>query len=878
MEKIVLIDGHSILNRAFYGVPDLTNSEGLHTNAVYGFLNIMLKILDEEQPQYLAVAFDVHHPTFRHELYGEYKGTRKAMPEELREQVPVIKEVLCAMGVCILELPGYEADDILGTVAKRAEKDGLAVRLVSGDRDMLQLASDHICIRIPKTKKGVTTIENYFAADFTEQTGVTPTEFIDVKALMGDTSDNIPGVSGIGEKTAYALIGQYHSIDQVFSHLGEIKPNRAKNALEGQEEIARLSRTLAEINTDSPVEFALKDGRLGALFTPAAYPILKRLELKSLIKKFDEDSLDNQDFKEKIVSVTDWFLAENVFEQAKTAEQLGLQLITEGECVVALSLCMDKEKVYVILPEGFITENYLAGQAQDLLNGKNKVAVLNLKGMLPFVDAQEDPGQLDLGVGAYLLNPLKNSYDCDDIARDYLGMTIPSRADSLGKATLLASASEQPEKFLVYAGYLSYVAFMAAKKMETLLRENQAWELYQEIELPLIYSLYGMEKAGIRVRREELEDYGKRLKVRIDEVEQSIYDQVGEPFNINSPKQLGTILFDKLQMPHAKKTKTGYSTSADILEKLAVDYPVVNDILEYRQLTKLNSTYAEGLAGYIREDGRIHGTFNQTITATGRISSTEPNLQNIPVRMELGREIRKVFVPKEGCLFVDADYSQIELRILAHMSGDQQLIEAYNSGQDIHRITASQVFHIPFDQVTPEMRRNAKAVNFGIIYGISAFGLSEDLSISRQEALDYINRYFETYPQIKVFLDRLVSEGKENGYVSTVFGRRRPVPELSSSNFMQRQFGERIAMNAPIQGTAADVMKIAMVRVDRELKRQGLASRIVLQVHDELLLEVPFAEEEQVKALVREAMMGAARMAVPLEIEIQAGKSWYETK
>ena len=539
MEKIVLIDGHSILNRAFYGVPDLTNSEGLHTNAVYGFLNIMLKILDEEQPQYLAVAFDVHHPTFRHELYHEYKGTRKAMPEELREQVPVIKEVLTAMGVCILELPGYEADDILGTVAKRAEKDGLAVRLVSGDRDMLQLASDQICIRIPKTKKGVTTIENYFAADFTEQTGVTPTEFIDVKALMGDTSDNIPGVPGIGEKTAYALISQYHSLDQVFSHLDEIKPNRAKNALEGHEEIARLSRTLAEINTDSPVEFALEVGRLGALFTSAAYPVLKRLELKSLMKRFNEDSLDDGDFKEKIINVTDWFQAEAIFEQAKTAERVGLQLITEEGCVIGLSLCINKDQVYVIRPEGFITESYLASQTQDLLNRKKEVAVLNLKEMLPFVDAEEDPGQLDLGVSAYLLNPLKNSYDCDDIARDYLGLTIPSRADNLGKATLVDAASEQPDKFMVYAGYLSYVVFMAAEKVERLLRENDAWELYQEIELPLIYSLHRMEKAGIRVRREELEDYGKRLKVRIDEVERSIYDQVGEPFNINSPKQLG---------------------------------------------------------------------------------------------------------------------------------------------------------------------------------------------------------------------------------------------------------------------------------------------------------------------------------------------------
>lgn len=878
MEKIVLIDGHSILNRAFYGVPDLSNSEGLHTGGVYGFLNIMLKILDEEQPQYLAVAFDVHHPTFRHELYSEYKGTRKGMPEELRQQVPVLKEVLTAMGIKILELPGYEADDILGTVAKRSEKEGLEVRLVSGDRDMLQLASDHICVRIPKTKKGTTTIEDYFAADFTAQTGVTPLEFIDVKALMGDTSDNIPGVPGIGEKTAYALIQQYHSLDGVFEHLEEIKPNRAKTALTGNEEIARLSRTLAEINTDSPVEFKIEDGHLGNLFTPEAYPILKRLELKSLMNKFDEESRGGQDFKEKVCLVSDWGKAEEVFAGAKKAEEVGLQLITEAGEVLGLALCMDAAQAYVVIPGGFMSGDYLCSQAADILNRGQETAVLDLKTMLPFVEAKEDGKQLDLGVSAYLLNPLKSTYDYDDIGRDYLGMTIPSRADCLGKTSLKAAFEEQTDKFLVYAGYLSYVAYLAADKIKAALEENGAWELYQDIELPLIHSLYRMEKAGIRVRREELEDYGKRLKVRIDQVEQYIYDQVGERFNINSPKQLGVILFEKLQMPHAKKTKTGYSTSADILEKLAADYPVVSDILEYRQLTKLNSTYAEGLAGYIREDGRIHGTFNQTITATGRISSTEPNLQNIPVRMELGREIRRVFVPKEGCVFVDADYSQIELRVLAHMSGDQQLIEAYRTGQDIHRITASQVFHIPFEEVTSLQRRNAKAVNFGIIYGISAFGLSEDLSITWQEAQDYIKKYFETYPQVKTFIDGLVAEAKEKGYVSTLFGRRRPVPEISSSNFMQRQFGERIAMNAPIQGTAADVMKIAMVRVDRELKHRGLKSQIVLQVHDELLLEVPAEEEAEVMELVKVSMMSAADMAVPLEVEIHSGSSWFETK
>ena len=903
MEKLVLIDGHSILNRAFYGVPNLTNSEGIHTNAVYGFLNIMFKILEEEQCDHLAVAFDRKEPTFRHNMYSDYKGTRKPMPEELREQVPLMQEVLKAMGIPILTLAGYEADDILGTVAKRMAGQGVEVSVVSGDRDLLQLADEKIKIRIPKTSRGTTEVHDYYPEDVKREYQVTPQEFIDVKALMGDSSDNIPGVPSIGEKTATAIIAAYGSIENAYAHLEEIKPPRAKKALEEHYDMAQMSKELATICIDAPVEFSYEDAEVGDLYTPEAYQYMKRLEFKSILTRFGDGARGEVSVESRFRLVENQKEAEALVREAKQAERRGLQLILgdakeqeeqlsffsgadgtlevgkkaagPGKEGAALALCFGPDQIFCLKAGGEISSQWLEEAAAELCRC-GETWVMDLKEQLPRLGLEDDAPVFDAGVAAYLLNPLKDSYAYDDLARDYLGMTVPSRADLLGKASLAEAIRSGEEKGMACACYMGCIAWKAGPVLKEQLNETGMQALFADIEMPLIYSLYHMEAEGIHVEQKELKEYGDRLKVRIEKLEKEIYDQVGEEFNINSPKQLGEILFEKMKLKGGKKTKTGYSTAADVLEKLAPDCPVVQMVLDYRQLTKLNSTYAEGLAAYIGPDGRIHGKFNQTITATGRISSTEPNLQNIPVRMELGREIRKVFVAKEGCTFVDADYSQIELRILAHMSGDERLIEAYREAQDIHAITASQVFHIPLDQVTPLQRRNAKAVNFGIVYGISAFGLSEGLSISRTEAMEYIEKYFETYPGVKKFLDGLVEQAKEQGYVTTLFGRRRPIPELKSPR--TRAFGERVAMNSPIQGTAADIMKIAMVAVDRELRRRNMESRIVLQVHDELLVEARESEAEEVVRILEDKMKHAADLKVSLEVEAKTGRSWFDAK
>lgn len=903
MEKLVLIDGHSILNRAFYGVPNLTNSEGIHTNAVYGFLNIMFKILEEEQCDHLAVAFDRKEPTFRHNMYSDYKGTRKPMPEELREQVPLMQEVLKAMGIPILTLAGYEADDILGTVAKRMAGQGVEVSVVSGDRDLLQLADEKIKIRIPKTSRGTTEVHDYYPEDVKQEYQVTPQEFIDVKALMGDSSDNIPGVPSIGEKTATAIIAAYGSIENAYAHLEEIKPPRAKKALEEHYDMAQMSKELATICIDAPVEFSYEDAEVGDLYTPEAYQYMKRLEFKSILTRFGDGARGEVSVESRFRLVENQKEAEALVREAKQAERRGLQLILgdakeqeeqlsffsgadgtlevgkkaagPGKEGAALTLCFGPDQIFCLKAGGEISSQWLEEAAAELCRC-GETWVMDLKEQLPRLGLEDDAPVFDAGVAAYLLNPLKDSYAYDDLARDYLGMTVPSRADLLGKTSLAEAIRSGEEKGTACACYMGCIAWKAGPILKEKLNETGMQALFADIEMPLIYSLYHMEAEGIHVEQKELKEYGDRLKVRIEKLEKEIYDQVGEEFNINSPKQLGEILFEKMKLKGGKKTKTGYSTAADVLEKLAPDCPVVQMVLDYRQLTKLNSTYAEGLAAYIGPDGRIHGKFNQTITATGRISSTEPNLQNIPVRMELGREIRKVFVAKEGCTFVDADYSQIELRILAHMSGDERLIGAYREAQDIHAITASQVFHIPLDQVTPLQRRNAKAVNFGIVYGISAFGLSEGLSISRKEAMEYIEKYFETYPGVKKFLDGLVEQAKEQGYVTTLFGRRRPIPELKSPR--TRAFGERVAMNSPIQGTAADIMKIAMVAVDRELRRRNMESRIVLQVHDELLVEARESEAEEVVRILEDKMKHAADLKVSLEVEAKTGRSWFDAK
>ena len=876
-EKLVLIDGHSILNRAFFGIPDLTNAEGLHTNAVYGFLNILFKILEEEQPQYLTVAFDVHAPTFRHDMFKEYKGTRKPMAEELRQQVPLMKEMLHAMGVITIEQAGLEADDLIGSIAKQSEAAGYEVVVVSGDRDLLQLATDHIKIRIPKTKRTGTEIEDYLTQDVIERYQVTPLQFIDVKALMGDTADNIPGVPGIGEKTATNLIVSYGSIEHAYEHVEEIKPNRAREMLKEHYDMAQMSKTLATIKIDAKLDYNIKEAALGNLYTSDAYLMCKRLEFKNLLKRFEVDA-PTSTAEEFFAEETDFTKVDAIFSKAAAKKQVGLQMVIEADILLGVALAIGEEEIVFIPAEGFVTVDYLAKQIGKLVASDTVVSVFDLKSQLPWISANEQSQMFDTRIAVYLLNPLKNDYSYEDIAKDYLSLMIPSRADLLGKKTMTAAMEEDKADFLKVVCYQAYVNLKAIDVLTGALEEQGMKKLFDELEMPLVYTLYDMERDGIAVDADALKEYGQNLVGSIDRLEKEIYEEAGEAFNINSPKQLGVILFEKLQMPNGKKTKTGYSTAADVLEKLAPEYPIVSKILEYRQLTKLKSTYADGLAGYIEKDGRIHCIFQQTVTATGRLSCTEPNLQNIPIRMELGRMIRKVFLPRDGYVFLDADYSQIELRVLAHMSGDENLIDAYRQAQDIHAITASKVFHVPFEEVTPLLRRNAKAVNFGIVYGISSFGLSQDLSITRKEAESYIKSYFETYPGIKMFLDRLVEDAKRDGYITTMYGRRRPVPELASSNFMQRSFGERVAMNSPIQGTAADIIKIAMLRVHDRLSEEGLVSKLILQVHDELLIETKKEELEQVKAILTEEMQHAAELAVSLEIDMHAGNNWYEAK
>lgn len=886
-KKLLLIDGNSIINRAFYGLPNLTNSAGVHTNAVLGFLNIFFKVLDEEKPGNVYVAFDLKAPTFRHEMYDAYKGTRKPMPEELREQVPLLKEVLTSMGICIVQKEGYEADDILGTLAKQGEAKGFAVTVLSGDRDLLQLATDDIKIRIPKTHKGITEVFDYNAKDVEAEYGVTPVQFIDMKALMGDTSDNIPGVPGIGEKGAGKIIATFKSIENAYEHIEEVTPNKAKEALRDNYELAKLSKVLATIKLDCELNIgALSDfseGELKDIFTNELYEYFVKLEFKSLINKYFDGkaprALENP-LDSSFRWVSDWQEAEEFFIKA-AGKRAGVYFVSLEEfCGVAVST--GREETVFIEAAGFITEEYLKSAVDELrikaAKTGEKICAIDIKSQIPYWRNELRDSDFDAGIAAYLVNPLNGSYEYHELARDYLGLTLPGRKELIGSLTLSRAFSEKPKEALKLVCYNAAVALLSSKALEEKLLEDEALRLYEEIELPLLYTLYNMEHEGIKVESGALKEYGDKLSVRITELEQSIYKLAGEEFNINSPKQLGEILFDKLKLKGGKKTKSGYSTAADVLEKLAGEHEIVNKVLEYRQLAKLKSTYADGLAAYISADGRIHGKFNQTITATGRISSTEPNLQNIPVRMDIGREIRKVFVPKEDYVFVDADYSQIELRVLAHMSGDRTLIDAYKQDRDIHRITASEVFNVPFEEVTELQRRNAKAVNFGIVYGISAFGLSQDISVSRKEAAEYIEKYFEAYPGIKEYLDHLVSFAKENGYVKTMLGRIRPIPELKSSNYMQRSFGERIAMNSPIQGTAADIIKLAMIKVDKRLREENFKSRLLLQVHDELLIETHKEEADAVCALLKEEMEQAVKLDVELCVDMHSGDNWFEAK
>lgn len=877
MNKLLLIDGNSILNRAFYGIPELTTADGRHTNAVLGFLNIVLKVIDEEQASYVCVAFDVKHPTFRHEMYSEYKGTRKPMPKELVEQVPLIKEVLASMGVHMIEKAGYEADDILGTLSRVAEKEGYLVTILSGDRDLLQLATDSVLIRIPKTKAGKTIVEAYHSKEVAEVYGVDPITFIDMKGLMGDTSDNIPGVPGVGEKTAQKLLVEYGSLDGVYDSVDNMKKSKLKDNLIEYKEQAYMSKVLATIKLDCELDDKIEDMRYDNPFNEKSYKIFRDLEFKSLLSRFSNDDKGEPEMNVSYELISDYTSLEKITEDIYSQDKVALNCFAGSEGITGIAVCTRPDKVYLIRLNNEITMSSINDMIVRLGEMKITIVCDDIKGQLPYLNIDETFSVFDCGLAAYLINPLKDKYSYDDIAKDYLGIELPDYKELVGKQEINYFSYEMDN----IAKYMSYTALVPLSAMEIILEklsENDMKQLYYDIELPCAFSLYDMEKNGIRVDRNELLSFGEKLKKRIEELTENIYKLAGRNFNINSTRQLGEILFEELGLKSGKKTKTGYSTSVEVLEKLQGEHPIIPAILEYRQLTKLNSTYVEGLSVYIGADERIHGKFNQTVTVTGRISSTEPNLQNIPTRFPLGREIRKVFKPEDGYVFLDADYSQIELRVLAHFSEDETLINAYHKDTDIHSITASEVFDVPIDEVDSLMRRRAKAVNFGIVYGISSFGLGQDLDISKKEAEGYIDKYFKTYVGVKHFLDNTVELAKKNGYTKTLYGRKRPLPELFSSNYMTRSFGERAAMNSPIQGTAADIIKIAMIKVNRALKSRGLQSRIVLQVHDELIIETYKPELEEVKNILTQEMMNAASLAVPLIVDVHSGDSWYDAK
>lgn len=861
--RILLIDGNSIMNRGFYGLPLLTNKEGIHTNALLGFFNILSKTISEITPTYLCVAFDMKAPTFRHKMFAQYKGTRKPAPSEFIEQLPIIRVILKAMGIPVIEMEGYEADDILGTLAKRFEKEGLLVTVLSGDRDLLQIASDDITISIPKTVGGKTETFNYNTTDVVSEYGVTPLEFIDVKALQGDTSDNIPGVSKVGPKTATELIQTYKNLEGVYENIEAITKKALKDNLINDKENAFLSRTLATILTDAPVVLNLDDCAMFDYINDNSLELLRKYELKSVITKFEaiegavSDSITITEDKPVYRVISDYSEAESEIARISKCREMGIYACSDG---VAFSLAEDDtvfiEKVF------FITDDFLSENILKASSNLKSIYSFDIKKSYPFI-GQYREGFVDCEILCYLLDPLKGEYSAVYAGERYLNRFAGNEKD------ILADRER-------YACLAARNALLCSKPLLDMVSQAGMDKLFYDIEMPLSWVLYSMEKEGVLVNRDELVAYSNKLAKGISELETKIYDAAGEKFNINSPKQLGEILFDKMGLQGGKKTKSGYSTAADVLEKLAADNPIVKDILEYRTLTKLKSTYSDGLVDYISEDGRIHTHFNQTITATGRISSTEPNLQNIPIRTELGRELRKVFYPKDGFCFVDADYSQIELRLMAHMSGDEKLIEAYKSNKDIHRATASLVFNKPFDEVTDLDRRNAKAVNFGIIYGISSYGLSQDLSISMKDAKKYIDDYFETYPKVKAFMDKCVSDARANGATRTLFGRVRPIPELNDSNFMRRSFGERVAMNAPLQGTAADIMKIAMINIFKRLCDENLESRLLIQVHDEVLIETKKSELQDVINIVTEEMNKAADLSVSLEVDAKFGANWYE--
>lgn len=891
-KKLMLIDGNSLINRAFYAMPLLSNKDGIYTNAVYGFLNIFFRFFDEENPDYVCVSFDLPKPTHRHLKYTEYKGTRKSMPDELRPQIPLLKELLVKMNIAICELEGFEADDLLGTLAVAAEKDRIVPVIVSGDRDLLQIASDTIKIRIPKTKAGKTEVEDYSSKEVIEKYGVTPTEFIDVKALMGDASDNIPGVPSIGEKTAIKIIKEYKNIECAIENAADIKPKKASENLIQYKEQAILSKELATIVTNAPISLDYESAKADDIFNNDVLEFFKKYNFKSLLNRFKSSFIENTtpnlienkelevDFKE----ISELNEARMFVTDINPFESTAYKIIVENSKVLGISFSNNDNKGVYLAVSNDMTADNLFSITRDFFEGDNKkiahdakkdIFVLNKYGI------ELNNLEIDVLIAGYLINATSSSYEFNDIAYDFLEESYQSEEDILGKGKSKISIMDlKPEDRLNFVCRFSDIMFRAKDKMVNIMEEYSMHDLYYTIEQPLIYVLASMEKEGIFVDKEELLEYKKELEDKLNELTKDIYWLAGEEFNINSPKQVGYILFDKLELKGGKKTKTGWSTSADILEKMKYQDKIVSKILEYRTYSKLFSTYAEGLLNVRDEDtGKIYSTFNQAVTATGRISSTDPNLQNIPIKIELGHRIRKVFKPlSEDYIFIDADYSQIELRVLAHLANDENLIRAFNEGQDIHRLTASQVFNVNFDKVTTIQRSNAKAVNFGIIYGKQAFSLSDELSISIKEADAYIKGYFEKYPSVREFMDNVIAEAKKTGYTKTMFNRIRKIPEINSPNFLKRSAAERVAMNMPIQGSAADIIKIAMVKVYNRLKEENLRSKLILQVHDELLVETHVLEAEKVQKILKEEMENAVNLSVPLEIDIHEGKNWYETK
>lgn len=872
MKKLVAIDGNSIMNRAFYGIMNakmLMTSDGVYTNAIYGFLSILMKLLNEENPDYICVAFDLKAPTFRHKKYDGYKATRKGMPDELRVQMPLIKDVLKAMNISVLELEGYEADDILGTLAKYGEDNDIEVLLLTGDRDALQLVSDKVTVRIPTTKMGKTESTDYSPEVVKEKFGINPIDFIQIKGLMGDTSDNIPGVPGVGEKTAFSLITKYNNIDVIYDALDkgeelEGVKGKLKEKLIDNKELAYLSRDLGTIFREVPLDFENLDISKKEFNNDELYNLFFKLQLKTFIDKLNLVAGENAE--EKNVE-NEELIIEDISNLNINSKTNISYYWNNGELAI-----YDGDKAYY-------TTNVNDAEVKNVFESSClKIGYDEKKDYLRLKAKNIVPKNLmfDLTIAAYLLDPARSTYKLDDLILEKIGVLIEKKED--GAQITLAGFGDEPvqDNKDTYCKYAKYI-YLCKEKFENELKEKGEYKLFEEIEMPLMKVLADMEYEGVLVDKEMLSEYSVSLSSKVENLSKEICELAGSEFNVNSPKQLGEVLFEKLNLPIIKKTKSGYSTDSEVLEKLSAEHPIVEKVLEYRFLAKLKATYVDGMLGLINPTTqRIHAKFNQTVTATGRISCTEPNLQNIPIRTELGRELRKIFIAKEGFVFLDADYSQVELRVLAHMSGDENMIRAFNEDIDVHALTASQVFNTPIEEVTKEMRSEAKAVNFGIVYGISDFGLAENIKISRKKAKMYIEKYFETYPNIKLYMDALVQGGKDNGYVETLWGRKRYIPELKSNNFNVRQFGERVAKNAPIQGTAADIIKIAMVNIQKELEDKKLESKLILQVHDELVIETKESELEIVKEILVRNMEGVISMKVPLKAEANYGKTWYD--